>query len=82
MKTKIFPILTLVGLMVTGLTPLLLANVNPVQLVVVRLCFRTTVNISSLTNAAGDFTAKTPFLTVPKRMFWTITTLTQQESIM
>ncbi|MBK8548130.1 MAG: hypothetical protein IPL63_12395 [Saprospiraceae bacterium] len=66
MKTKIFSILTLAGLMVTGLSSAF-ANVNPgAACGCPALASRTTVNISSLTNAAGDFTAKNTILDCSK----------------
>ncbi len=66
MKTKIFSILTFAGLMVTGLSSAF-ANVNPgAACGCPALASRTTVNISSLTNAAGDFTAKNTILDCSK----------------
>ncbi|MBK8080200.1 MAG: hypothetical protein IPK25_07930 [Saprospiraceae bacterium] len=66
MKTKIFSILTFAGLMVTSLSSAF-ANVNPgAACGCPALASRTTVNISTLTNAAGDFTAKNTILDCSK----------------
>ena len=66
MKTKFLSILTVVGLVMTGFT-FAFANVNPgAACGCPTLASRTTVNISTLTNAAGDFTAKNTILDCSK----------------